>query len=87
MFQVLWAEGAVQWNGLDNLVVIKGEEGDDKLKPGNIALNLETISPMKWQLSHQSCNELIRAMENTAGGIILAWQRGARPNMPLLSDF
>lgn len=51
---------------------MKGKEGDGKLRPGNITVNLEIISLRKWQLSHQSHNELIRAVEMIAGGIVLA---------------
>lgn len=59
----------MRWTGQP---VMKGKEGDGKLRPGNIAMNLEIISPRKWRLSHQSHNELIRAMEMIAGGIVLA---------------
>lgn len=67
-------------------MVIKGMEGDDKQRPGNIVMNRGVISPRKLQHSHQPSNELIRAMENAAKGIILVWQGGARPSLALLSD-
>lgn len=67
-------------------MVIKGMEGDDKHRPGNIIINPGRISPRKLQLSHQPSNELIRAMENAAKGIILAGQGGAGPSLALLPE-
>lgn len=67
-------------------MVIKGMEGDGKHRPGNSIINPGRISPRKSQLSHQPSNELIRAMENAAKGIILAGQGGAGPSLALLPE-